>query len=342
MQAATQKALPLAIRHVNATDTNTPQKSNYYPSPAKTTTIHNMTTADTSPVESSSQTCPRQVLLHENAQQLNNHAANFMEVGKLDEAIDALALLLESLRDFEAEPAGDETSRVYCLDECIKQPLETGHTTPIASILRLNRHRNDPPDRKRPRGFNFIDRALPCIDIHYRPIRVITGGQSMGGNFHAIVTYNPALAFHLRASFMTTTIAKYEVSTQRQLQRLQQLELRRALALYELAYEIQRDQNTRGPASMVQTNADESKGSVYFQSILLNNVGHIHLLMNNPVNYKRCVEKSISIEATKLVRAETENDYGDKKKNNDSFLRKRSSPATVSFDEERNSSTIAM
>lgn len=181
------------------------------------------------------------------AQNLNNNAALLIESGKLDEAL----LLLKQTLDYVKEHGDQQECRSSALDECIATSQEESCETISMGSSAVNTKGN---------SYNYI---------YKRPIRVNCDEQSIGGNMQSIITFNIALAHHLKA-------LRGAPSTNSK-------QLIRTLSLYELAHQMQRFY-TDGR-------------SFYFEMIILGNIGHIHNVLNNKQKCNWCLRQLMLIEA---------------------------------------------
>lgn len=200
---------------------------------------------------------------HWTAQKLNNQAASYIDVGCYDKAV---ALLVDAL--CLSPLSASRTSSPACpcsqctLEECIAYSEER------ASRLRLQEQQQQQQrmvGKKRSIDGVVINSSAGTDDepkegyIHKRPIRVtptaIREGHAMGSTLSLIVTFNLALANHLKALTYKDSLATNACSRTRDT-------LRKVLRLYELAYkwqsELSQPQQPRTETAMTTSGVSSS------------------------------------------------------------------------------------
>jgi hypothetical protein len=269
---------------------------------------------------------------HWTAQKLNNQAASYIDVGCYDKAV---ALLVDAL--CLSPLSASKTSSPACpcsqctLEECIAYSEER------ASRMKLRKQQKQRMvGKKRSIDGVVINSSSSSAEtqpdddepqegyIHKRPIRVtpttIREGHVMGSTLSLIVTFNLALANHLKAltykdSLTTTNACSRTRDT-----------LRKVLRLYELAYKWQAElsqpqqQQPRyetvtattsvasaatskqaQPSSNNEANTTSSNNtyctsnSLRFDMIVCNNLSQIHKMANNSLKQEKCLEHLLSI-----------------------------------------------
>merc|ERR1712032_779867 len=136
---------------------------------------------------------------HEYAQKLNNISAMYMEVGKYDKAIESLGKALKLSEIHTTDQLLDRSEACTCcdcsLEGCIAHS-EQGLNLIEVFDTSINNNKNE--SRK---GVMDIDEE--CATLYRKPIRIpkrsICEGHNMGSTLFLIITFNLALAHHLKA-----------------------------------------------------------------------------------------------------------------------------------------------
>jgi hypothetical protein len=192
------------------------------------------------------------------AQELNNRAAQYMETGKYNLAMEVLVVAIKLNEPSNSvNPTQNATCPCqYCsLDYCMRYSQET---------IRYDRPSADQDHHAEASG-GYLYRL---------PIRIspqsLSSGHCMGMVLSLILTFNLALAHHL--SLVNGGCANEEKST------LSRSRLQHVLKLYELAHRLQ----------LVEANPQFH--SAQFTMVLLNNLGEIHRLVSNRDKHQKCIE----------------------------------------------------
>jgi hypothetical protein len=193
------------------------------------------------------------------AQRLSNRAAFFIETGRSGEAIPMLA---KALKLVEQEPSHNACSCKHCsLEECLIFSQQVQQFGRRATLNQSSLSSCDEEQQQLAGGY-----------IHRQPILVtqqsMQPGHSLGMALRVILTFNLALACHLK------TIQKT----------INRTELQKVLRLYELAYTCQIKEQER----------DEQVCSVRFTIIILNNLGEIHRIAGSRNRYMMCLQQLLS------------------------------------------------
>jgi tetratricopeptide (TPR) repeat protein len=190
------------------------------------------------------ETIPVQVL----AMRLNNRGAQHIDAGRYESGI---ATLVKALKLSERVAITAEAcSCQHCdLDSCMM--LKTS-----------------PPPHPLSKEETFCQQQPESVYIYEQPIRVSQKSMEEehcpGVILSLIIIFNLALAHHLSAM---------QNNTCRKL-------LQKALHLYELAYQLQRE--------------EDDYGSLSFTMIVANNLGQIHRAVNNEYKHQQCLEHLLS------------------------------------------------
>jgi tetratricopeptide (TPR) repeat protein len=183
---------------------------------------------------------------------LNNRGAQFINAGKYESAI---STLVKALKLSERVAVSEACSCQHCnLDYC----MTLGTSQPAPRLLSQETFCHNACQQQQPEN----------VYIYERPILV--SKQSMEGEhcpgviLSLIIIFNLALAHHLSAM---------QNNTDRKL-------LQKALHLYELAYQLQRE--------------EDHNGSLRFTMIVANNLGQIHRAVKNESKHQQCLEHLLS------------------------------------------------
>eukprot|EP00536_Pseudo-nitzschia_multiseries_P010378 jgi/Psemu1/289060/fgenesh1_pg.314_\ len=240
---------------------------------------------------------------YEKATMVNNYAAVLIESGKFEEAISLLKFALELLR--EIVQGNSEEARA-CRD-CIwdgfivfSEENASKHTGTEQCTIASSSSKINPSDRS-PNSCTGNNHGTSGKDwfqrkeenrhrynfMHTQPIRVRCEGHcSMEGNIHPIVTFNIALAYHLRA-ILAGRMDGGSLKCQ----------MKKALALYELAHAMQGETNKQQVQKKYQEqNSVQASNYLRFGIMLLYNASHIHRLLSDTTKYRYCLEELLSIE----------------------------------------------
>lgn len=217
------------------------------------------------------------------AQELNEFAAELVEIGQYDKAITALTKALELWKRCSTE---DDIVEVCMCPRCCNfkddqsceiqvDEKEIDSTTSIATMedskLRLPQDKND--YQEYPIGFEYGYFHTQMIRI---PCRHKFDVYNVSSAVALIVIFNLAIVYHLSALELNN-----------------KLRMAKTLRLYELANDCL---NTY----VNDTNNNFRKGGGFemgtlIQIILINNLSHLHSFMGNPLTSQHCTEKLIPI-----------------------------------------------
>lgn len=183
------------------------------------------------------------------AMRLNNRGAQHIDAGRYGSAI---STLVKALKVSEKVTITEACGCEHCsLDSCMKQ-------------------RTSQPPCQLPR--ETISTVCPqqpeSVYVYERPICISQKSMEEehcpGVILSLIIIFNLALAHHLSA-IQNNACPKL---------------LQKALHLYELAYQLQREEN--------------DNGSLRFTMIVANNLGQIHRAVNNESKHQQCLEHLLS------------------------------------------------
>ena len=168
---------------------------------------------------------------HEYAQKLNNLSAACIELGKHDKAIESLGKALKLSELHTTDQLLDRSQACACrdcsLDGCIANSVTDLNLVKLFDISNNGKTKNRKMKESRKRTATDIDE--PPI-LHRRPIRIpkrtIREGHNMGSTLFLIITFNLALAHHLKA--LKTDSSSFSSSSRNLL-------LHSTVQLYELA-----------------------------------------------------------------------------------------------------------
>ena len=199
---------------------------------------------------------------------LNNRAALFIEAGQYRRAINNIVKAMKITEEIESHPTCSNIRGDCSLEECLAHSRKVSW---FDSKFRdsLSKEHSTKSLSKAP--------ATSAIDdfggyIYRQPIRVppraMKEDYSMGLTLPLILTFNLALAYHLKA-------LKQEV--------VERKTLKKVLQLYELAYRWQ-----------MNAHEEERVDSIQFTLIISNNLGEIHRVANNKAKHERCLQHLLS------------------------------------------------
>jgi len=232
---------------------------------------------------------------HLYAQKLNNSAASCIEIGQYDRAISSLskALQLSEQEQQEEEEEGnaqgedDEMMTTICscyhctVDGCIEYSEKNPHVmtkddpfvcVAVAGETNTNADTN-------------ADTDADSSYIYRRPIQVtprsIQGGHNMGSSLCLLISFNLALAYHLKAITITTTATNYKnhnKKSSRQHPKKQYMTV--ALKLYTHVIQWQtrliRQNFFDDEGNSMMSSTAASFHNMRLKMVLLNNMSHIH------------------------------------------------------------------
>jgi hypothetical protein len=137
--------------------------------------------------------------------------------------------------------------------------------------------------------------------LYQKPIRVssysISNGHSMGVTLSLIVILNLALAHHLKGLTTTTTTTTThdedddDDDEEEEADEVDTALLKKALQLYELAYQLHIDSTSDERYFHSET---ERIGTLVFTMIVSNNLGEIHRVARNDRKHKLCLQHLLS------------------------------------------------
>jgi tetratricopeptide (TPR) repeat protein len=176
------------------------------------------------------------------AMRLNNRGAQHIDAGRYESAI---STLVKALKVSETVAVTEACGCEHCsLDSCM---MQRSSQEAVCTVC-----------QQQPES----------VYIYERPIRVSTKAMEEehcpGVILSLIIIFNLGLAHHLSAM---------QNNACRKL-------LQKSLHLYELAYQLQRD--------------EDEKGSLRFTMIVANNLGQIHRAVNNEYKHQQCLEHLLS------------------------------------------------
>mmetsp|Transcript_17271 Transcript_17271/g.43093 ORF Transcript_17271/g.43093 Transcript_17271/m.43093 type:complete len:396 (+) Transcript_17271:176-1363(+) len=270
---------------------------------------------------------------HMYAQQLNNAAASCIESGEHDKAVTYLVKALCISRTNKATLPNAMCECSTCsLDECIAYSEERASLHQNAEI---DREDHQPKSKRRKIESNtYIPRVADTPNegyTHKRPIMVppsiITEGHILGPILALIITFNLALANHLK---LMDAVASENHNTTKSV--VTRERLGKVLRLYELAYrwegelshrkhcnnndssscsenqqqppqdlrkEPQQEQQAEQPLpqqGMKQNSGHDDKcSSLRFDMIVCNNLSQIHQMAQNYSKQEKCLQHLLSI-----------------------------------------------
>jgi len=230
---------------------------------------------------------------HLYAQKLNNSAASCIEIGQYDRAISSLskALQLSEQQDEEEESNHGESSEemmtticscYHCtVDGCIEYSEKNPHVMTkddpfVCVTVGVARETNTNAD---------TDTDTDSSYIYRRPIQVtprsIQGGHNMGSSLCLLISFNLALAYHLKAITITTTTTNYKnhnKKSSRQHPKKQYMTV--ALKLYTHVMQWQtrliRQNFFDDEGNSMMSSTAASFHNMRLKMVLLNNMSHIH------------------------------------------------------------------
>merc|ERR1719464_2662619 len=263
----------------------------------------------------------------EYVQKLNNVSAMSIELGNYNKAIESLRKALKlfddeiQIMDQLMDPC---TSQDCSIDSCIHH---TENDSNLVELLNMSNKSNN-KNRKRNVTMMDVDHDDKSNTFYQRPIRIpkqiIREGLNMGSTLFLIITFNLALAHHLKAMKKTSSDSSSTL-----------LLLNSTVQLYDLAnnWQQQHPHNNNNYVTDddddseyndeddtilcmehdVDTKSSNSYYSVRFNTILYNNLNHLKQLLiarnnnnNNDRNYdtsspKRRLDTLISSVFTHIV-----------------------------------------
>lgn len=209
---------------------------------------------------------------------LNNKAAQCLEDGRYGQAIHLFAQALNLSDESDTNEKLACTCSSCSLDECISfsqlPPLVRYDSKDPFYRDRIRKRLKPNPSPEAAR--EETEAASPERFIYQQPIRfsphTLTTSHSMGVTLPLIISFNLALAHHLKA---------LEERKRRGVMNLKAL--KDVLKLYEISYSFHR----------AKQEVDNQR-SLRFDMILANNLGEIHRLVGNQSKYQMCLELLLS------------------------------------------------
>jgi len=247
---------------------------------------------------------------HAYAQKINNISAMLIEIGNYEKAIASLG---KALKLSEVHMTDQLLDRSACttdcsLDGCITHSEQDSNLIEVLDISNNNKKRNA---NNRKRDANGNNNEKNEHTLYRKPIRIpkqiIREGQNMGNTLFLIITFNLALAHHLKALKKTSSSSVSSL-------------LNSTVQLYELANNWHQDQQKfnyvsddddhssdddysdddtiLSTLSMEETNTYSAR----FNTILYNNLSHLNQLMmrNNNNNDDGCSQTTRSSSKRRL------------------------------------------
>lgn len=217
------------------------------------------------------------------AQELNQSAVRFLEIGQYDRAISTLMKTLHlwkehGVHDETATSMNEACSCPMCCpnrwDRCSEIDFEKIGITSVSKSV-----------GKRSQGIEDIDTEHPsCFDGVYVyqkmmqiPSRNQFGNHNVASAVSLIAIFNLAIVHHVRALRVNNGQPKTATTFQ----------------LYQLANDCLNRYITDTQCSCCSEVVDET--GMLFQMILLNNASHLHSIVGNHSKYRQCIEQLISI-----------------------------------------------
>jgi len=291
---------------------------------------------------------------HLYAQKLNNVASMCMEVGHYDKAISSLGKALRLSELHIVDQLMDRSQACTCMDCSLDGCISFSESnTNNSNLLELCNSRNNNKtetnnNKSNIKNMMFVDDAQDqegehdqeeqTSTIYRRPIRIpprsISEGHNMGSTLFLIITFNLAMAHHLKAvslsstshpssissSLIANTLQLYELTNnwQHRLRCEEQEEEEQddydsdddecdddSIMTTETTYEEgdedqeeKEDTRSRSTASASAMNNKMNTNTTYisvrFNMILCNNLSHLHRLMKNDTMSKQCLEHLLS------------------------------------------------
>ena len=327
---------------------------------------------------------------HLYAQKLNNAAASCIDSGQHDKAVFFLVKALRlspTTKTYSADQDDIRACPSYCLlDECI------GYSEERASLHQYAER--DPkcgPETKKQKietktrcaapleGFSVsedVNEADGSIGYtHKRPILVtptiINEGRIMGPTLSLIITFNLALASHLK---LIEAVASEDGRTCKSIATREMIG--KVLRLYELAYqwegnfcqrqhgsndetntcscnekqEIRKQKHHQDATTSTSlprqndsesdstTNRDETYSSLRFDMIVCNNLSQIHRMAQNHAKEEKCLQHLLSILMFVIDWQRERVNSGDEDANNDTSEQQQQQQVEASSSEETNTS----
>jgi len=231
---------------------------------------------------------------HQRVKNLSNASAVWIELGKYEKAIESLGTAFKFSKWHTTDQLLDRSKVCTCfdcsLDCCIAHSENDSNIVESIDISLSNNKIKKKSNRKR----NAMDIDEPPI-LHRRPIRIpkrsIREGHKMGSTLFLIITFNLALAHHLKALKKTDSSSSAARNS-----------LNSTIQLYELAYELANelannwqhphgsnyvtdDEDSSEDYSIISMEADDSYNnssySTRFNTILYTNLSHLNQMIRN-------------------------------------------------------------
>jgi len=231
---------------------------------------------------------------HEYAQKLNNVSAVWIEIGRHDKAIENLDKAMRLSKFHTTDQLLDQSESFNCqycsLNGCIQHSEEIDSNNP--SNLKKNNRKKSVIDIEE-------DTSTPAstTTMYLKPIRIperaIQEGHNMGSNLFLIITFNLAVAHHLKAlkkktsssssSLLNTTARLYEIANN------WQQHLRKSNYVIDENHDdesFEDDDDDEDDTSLSAFSMHEvNTYSTRFNTILYNNLNHlIQLIMMNNIS----------------------------------------------------------
>jgi len=243
------------------------------------------------------------------AQQLNNSAAQCIEIGHYSRAIWSLSKALEINRNQmnTDRPRREKVCKCYrcTLDGCI---AFSESNRSAAAIFDCTSSNGECPNIKKRRidssevateKRNLCDSSSSTISqesedrvfedgyTYCQPILVGSEGHTMGATLFLVIIFNLALAYHLKALDGHHTKKERDTIIQK------------TLSMYELSHWWQlkllsKDKKGNSTSSTRAAASYSSVASIRFNMIIQNNLSQIYLLINDNSKYKRCLQQLLS------------------------------------------------
>eukprot|EP00751_Fragilariopsis_kerguelensis_P042505 CAMPEP_0171017670 /NCGR_PEP_ID=MMETSP0736-20130129/27630_1 /TAXON_ID=186038 /ORGANISM="Fragilariopsis kerguelensis, Strain L26-C5" /LENGTH=394 /DNA_ID=CAMNT_0011453669 /DNA_START=9 /DNA_END=1193 /DNA_ORIENTATION=+ len=225
---------------------------------------------------------------HLYAQKLNNSAASCLEVGQYDRAISSFSKALQLSEQQKQEQGNEEgeeemmTPMCACyhcsLDGCIeyseqKNPHTMKKDDPFVCVAVAGETNADAD----------ADADTDSSYIYRRPIHVtarsIHEGHNMGSSLCLIISFNLALAYHLKAIAASMNMKKSNNKSSRQDQKYMTVALKLYTYVIRWQTRLIRQNYYNESNSMLSTAA--SFHNIRFKMVLLNNMSQIHRCDNS-------------------------------------------------------------
>jgi len=263
---------------------------------------------------------------HVYAQKLNNIAASCIEIGQYDRAISSLGKALRLSEMHIPDQLFDRSQVCTCfncsLDGCIRHTENNPDFNVSVKLIDQNNNKSNDNDNV------ALMKNMMHVDSHsiiYRrairvPPKSIQEEHNMGSTLFLIITFNLAMAHHLKTvSIINKNASSHSRSDTTRL-------IHHTIQFYLLANDWQNrykcyynnsccekegdNENDDDPIMTVEIEGEETEGttttstssnnnnpiiSVRFNMILCNNLSHLHRLMNNNTMSQRCLEHLLSI-----------------------------------------------